>query len=83
MDDTIREDVESEIATLIVLLRRTFDPSGYPDVAAGAEFDARCGELDDALARVRCLFNDYLMQSWSDEIQGFIDSARAQNRDDS
>lgn len=80
MDDLIRQDVEAEVAALLGLVRTTFDTTAYPNVAAGHEFDARSIELDRSLARVRRLFNDYLLQAWSHEIHHIVDDAQAKRR---
>lgn len=77
MNDSIREDVDAEVSALVTLVLKAFDTNAYPTLADGSAFDARSAQLDEALVRVRRLFNDYLMQTWSAEIGHVVDAARA------
>lgn len=81
MNDSIREDVDAEVAALVTLVLKTFDTNAYRTLADGAAFDAHSTQLDAALARVRQLFNDYLIQTWSAEIGHVVDAARARKGD--
>jgi|CXWL01.1.fsa_nt_gi hypothetical protein len=67
MNDAIRDDVQAEIDAFVACVRSTFDPTRYPHLADGDEFDAALVAVNREFATLQRVFHDYLMASWSEE----------------
>jgi hypothetical protein len=69
VNDSIRQDVESEIQAFVARLRDTLDPAAYPQLADAARFEVRLEVLGVEFMRLTRLFQDYLAVSWAEEFK--------------
>lgn len=79
--EPMHADITDEVARFVSLVLKTFDPSRYPRLADGAEFDAALQRTVAAFEALQRTFQDCLVASWSDEASGLIRSATAPGKD--
>ena len=67
MIEPMHADINDEVARFVCLVLKTFDPSRYPCLANGAEFDAALLRVENAFEALKKTFQDCLVAGWSSE----------------
>jgi hypothetical protein len=67
VNHAIRDDVRAQVDAFALRVRKTLDPDHGPGLEDGDGFDRRLAELDEDFARVKRVYHDYLVASWSDD----------------
>jgi len=62
------DKMSEEVVRFTGLLQATFDPDRYPRLSDGVGFDEELVRLENAFEKLKKLFDDFLMASWSTEI---------------
>jgi hypothetical protein len=67
MIEPMHADINDEVARFVSLVLKTFDPTRYPHLEDGPEFDAALQRVEAAFAALRQTFQDCLVAGWSSE----------------
>jgi len=65
VNHAIQDDVRAQVHAFADRVRWTLDPANGPALGESDGFDLRLAELDGEFARLKRMFHDYLVTSWS------------------
>jgi hypothetical protein len=75
MIEPMHADITDEVARFVCLVLKAFDPSRYPHLEDGPEFDAALQRVEHSFAALKHTFQDCLVAGWSAEAAAAVRSA--------